>query len=79
MKLPNADKALVPREKITGYLLNPEHPDGAGKAHFFIAFGFNAGDWQVVAESLQQLADRNEVGQTVESVHGIKYVFRRKD
>ena len=26
MKLPNAAKAVVEREKVAGYLLNPAHP-----------------------------------------------------
>ena len=35
MKLPNAERALVEREKIVNYLLNPAHPDNGGKAAFF--------------------------------------------
>jgi hypothetical protein len=37
MELPNASSVEVSREKIVGYLLNPGHPDGAGKAAFFFA------------------------------------------
>jgi len=32
MKLPNAHLALVEREKVTDYLLNPAHRYGASKA-----------------------------------------------
>ena|SRR5437867_10843013 len=46
MKLPNFDKAVVSEEKITGYLLNPLHADGAAKARFFAALGFRLEDWQ---------------------------------
>jgi hypothetical protein len=28
MKLPNFEKASIPGEKITHYLLSPSHPDG---------------------------------------------------
>src|SRR5258706_244015 len=38
--LPHAEEAVVEREKIQGYLLNPEHRIGASKAHFFASFGF---------------------------------------
>jgi hypothetical protein len=31
MKLPNAERARVDREKITDYLLSPVHPDGSSK------------------------------------------------
>jgi hypothetical protein len=36
MKLPQADKLIVEREKIADYLLNPLHRYGAGKARFFL-------------------------------------------
>jgi hypothetical protein len=35
MKLPSAESAIVPRSKVEGYLLNLQHPIGAGKAKFF--------------------------------------------
>jgi hypothetical protein len=41
-KLPNADKAIIEREKIVDYLLNPEHPIGSKKARYFCQFGFSA-------------------------------------
>jgi hypothetical protein len=40
MRLPNADDAVVPREKIQDYLLDLGHPIGGGKALFFLSFGF---------------------------------------
>jgi hypothetical protein len=40
MKLPNVEQAMVEREKIADYLLNPAHRYGASKARFFTAFGF---------------------------------------
>jgi hypothetical protein len=51
MKLPNADKAVVEREKILGYLLNPLHRRGASKARFFTRFGFHAEKWKQLAEA----------------------------
>lgn len=48
MKLPNAELAIVPEQKITLYLLDPTHPVGGSKASFFLRFGFTAtecGDW----------------------------------
>jgi hypothetical protein len=35
MKLPNADCAIIPIEKLIGYCLNPEHPKGKHKAKVF--------------------------------------------
>jgi hypothetical protein len=56
MRLPNAERALVEREKVESYLLNPAHPDNGGKASFFISLGFCADKWPVLAEALRQLA-----------------------
>ena len=47
MQLPNADFAVVLREKVVGYLLNPQHPDGAPKAKFFDRVGFKIDEWEV--------------------------------
>jgi hypothetical protein len=74
MKLPNVDSAVVSKEKVVGYLLNPEHPDGASKARFFTTFGFSTDDWQQLADSLRKVAVQNDVARTVESEHGIKYI-----
>lgn len=74
MKLPNLEAAVVSQEKIAGYLLNPQHADGAGKAQFFAAQGFRADRWQVLAEALRRVAAENEVASSVKSAHGEKYI-----
>ena len=56
MKLPNAQFATVPEQKITRYLLNPAHPAGGSKALFFLRFGFTVADWPRLAEALLQHA-----------------------
>lgn len=43
--LPNAEKAVVPRAKIVGYLLSNTHPSGKSKAEFFSSFGFSSEAW----------------------------------
>ncbi len=73
MKLPNAEQAIVPERKVTLYLLNPAHPVGGSKAAFFLCFGFTAGEWQVLAATLQRHARENEVVETEETPHGIRY------
>lgn len=35
MKLPNPERAIVGIDKIAGYCLNPEHPEGKYKARVF--------------------------------------------
>lgn len=60
-KLPNADKAIVPKEKITIYLLNPEHKTGGDKAAFFLRFGFSIDNWQVMENALLSHARAHNV------------------
>jgi hypothetical protein len=70
MKLPNADKAIITREKIEDYLLNALHPDNGGKAPFFLALGFSRDDWQELASALRQIAGNCRVSNSVASPHG---------
>ena len=74
MNLPKADAVEIAKEKITDYLLNPLHPDGAGKAVFFLAQGFKPDAWQLFADALRQLAVRFPVAKQSDSPHGTKYV-----
>ena len=42
MKMPGGEAAIVDRQKLTGYCLNPEHPRGKHKARVFARLGFTA-------------------------------------
>lgn len=75
MKLPNNDKAIVPREKIEDYLLSHTHRDGRSKAAFFTQFGFSADVWQTLAEALLQHATEHEVAKVETSPFGTRYVI----
>ncbi|MEW6112677.1 MAG: DUF6883 domain-containing protein [Thermodesulfobacteriota bacterium] len=74
MRLPNGARALVERQKILDYLMNLKHPEGSGKARFFLSLGFRPREWQVLAEALLRVARDGSVTQVVESVHGSKYI-----
>jgi len=74
MTLPHVESAEVAESKIRNYLLNLTHPDGESKARFFLALGFTAGDWQVLAAALRQQAAAAPVANMVESDHGTKYI-----
>jgi hypothetical protein len=75
MELPNLELAEVSREKILEYLLNPLHPTGTGKSKFFISLGYSDQQWQHLAEALRNIAQHSPISQTVESVHGWKYII----
>ena len=53
MTLSGIEIAILEEEKVTGYLLAADHPEGAGRASFFHAHGFRREDWQALAEALQ--------------------------
>jgi hypothetical protein len=74
MQLPNFSAVEVSREKVVEYLLNPQHPDGAGKATFFLAAGFCVERWEELADVMKQLVERATVARSVDSPHGSKYI-----
>ena len=52
--LPGADRAVVPREKLEGYLLDPDHEIGRHKARVFAAaLGIHRGDWEYLRDRLK--------------------------
>lgn len=71
MRLPYADKAVVPIEKLTGYLLNAAHPEGKSKAAFFFRRGFRADEAHILRNALLDLA-------RVIDVEEITFTFGRK-
>ena len=52
MYLPDAEHATVASEKVTEYLLVPEHRDNKGKAAFFFRYGFTMDAWEMLAAAL---------------------------
>src|SRR5436190_23517248 len=73
MKLPNAEAAIVEREKIVDHLLNPAHRYGASKARFFSAFGFRADKWEELARALLLHGQTQELKRTQETGYGPRY------
>jgi hypothetical protein len=73
MEMPGADLAVVPTEKVTGYLLSLTHPVGRRKAVFFIGLGFDPGRPEELAAALRSLAAGNPVTETESTAWGTKY------
>ncbi|MGH8555033.1 MAG: DUF6883 domain-containing protein [Gammaproteobacteria bacterium] len=75
MKVPSAHMAVVEREKISAYLLNPAHPDNGGKAAFFRLLGFSREEWTALSAAFRKLVETTEVTKSLESPHGWKYIL----
>jgi hypothetical protein len=75
MKLPNAERAVVPSRKITHYLLSTVHRDGRHKAEFFHSFGFTLEAWEELAAALLNHVVHYEVIETVPTPFGRNYVI----
>ena len=75
MKLPNAERAVVPGRKFTHYLLSTAHRDGRHKAEFFRRFGFKLDAWEELASALPNHARHHEVVETVPTPFGRNFVI----
>jgi len=76
VKLPGAERAVIDDAKIRGYLLSESHPVGRFKAKFFVAMGYSASAWRVLAADLRSHALANEGVATEANEYGQKYEVR---
>ncbi len=72
-RLPRAEAAVVPPEKVRDYLLASPHPDYAGKAEFFIRFGFQPERWSELQSALAMHPVANPVVRATDAGPGSRY------
>lgn len=70
-KLPFLDRLCVDQSKITDYLLSVSN--SRGKAAFFLRFGFQMEEWEILAEALKQQARSYPVALMIDSPYGTRY------
>jgi hypothetical protein len=73
MKVPHADRAVIAREKLCDYLLNPDHVRGGSKARLLIAMGYHADDWRRLETDLREQHLTAEIDATSETDYGPRY------
>ncbi len=74
--LPNADKAVVPLEKLRGYSLDSSHPVGKHKARVFAsALGMTQDDAPRLREMILQAVLKNEALEAATNEHGMRFVM----
>lgn len=76
MKLPGADRAIVPPEKVRDYLLSPTNPRARGKVAFFQSLGFLAMGWEALQLVLIEVARSGDADAGKKSEFGEKYEVR---
>ncbi len=74
MRLPNAEQAWVPEEKVVHYLLSQAHPLGRLKARFFLRLGFRPEHPEALISALKQLAREYNVVKREQTPYGVKFV-----
>ena len=73
MSIPDAETAIVTRDKVHGYLLNLDHSDGGSKPIWFHSLGYGRENWQLLAEDLLKIARTCDRYATERSPYGLKY------
>lgn len=56
------------------YLLAPDHPEGGGKARFFIERGYDPARHWIFRRDLRRLARRGTVTETILTDYGMKFI-----
>jgi hypothetical protein len=76
MKLPEAQRAVIPPAKIRDYLLSTSHPVGRFKALFFASLGYTSGNWRRLEKDLLDLAGSGDAELGKNTPYGQKYEIR---
>jgi hypothetical protein len=72
MKVPNFEQAIIPKEKLTDYLLSQFHPVGRFKAVYFKQLGYTSEDWKNFEKDIRSLLE-NDVVNILETEFGTKF------
>jgi hypothetical protein len=67
---------VINPDKITDYLLDVRHPEGGGKARFFIGHGFAPEEPEALISAIHAHAETHEIAETQPGVYGTKTVVR---
>jgi hypothetical protein len=73
MTVPNADRAIIALDKLTGYLLNVSHKRGGAKAKLLLSVGYRADDPQRLESDLRTQHLSLDVARTSVNTYGVVY------
>ncbi|MEA5476445.1 hypothetical protein VB774_02325 [Pseudanabaena galeata UHCC 0370] len=76
MKLPNPEQAIIDSEKLSGYCLNPEHPDGQHKARVFQSvLGLKQENEEELRNALKEALKNYNAAFERQNSYGKKYII----
>jgi len=73
VKLPGAERAVIPEAKLRDYILNPDNPDGRAKAAFLTRLGYSREEWVRLELDLRQQHLLEDAAPGQASPYGVKY------
>ena len=73
MKIPNADRAIIAREKLRDYLLNPLHRRGGPKARLLMSLGYRAEDCDQLEHDLRSQHLTSDVTNVSDTEYGVRF------
>jgi hypothetical protein len=71
MTIPNADRAIISPEKLTGYLLNASHKRGGPKARLLLSVGYRADVPERLESDVRSQHLSLDVTRTSENAYGV--------
>lgn len=73
MRIPNAERAVVAKDKLRGYLLNLSHRRGAAKARLLLDFGYRSDHPEVLEADLRAQHLSLDVTGTSTNAYGLVF------
>jgi len=73
MTVPNANRAIIAAEKLTGYLLNVSHKRGGAKARLLLGVGYRSDAPQILEADLRTQHLTLDVTRSSENAYGFVY------
>lgn len=73
MKVPNRERAVIARDKLTDYLLNVGHRRGGPKARVLTQFGYRPESWEQLAQDIRTHHLESDVEVERNTPYGIRY------
>ena len=76
MKIPNGDRAIIDKSKLTDYALNINHDRGGPKAKKLIRYGYSPDNWQQLELDIRKYHLTADIRIEKATRYGTRYEIR---